>query len=360
MNIFPDHIQLKSHLIPVRDLLQTSKEKTGWEKEWLDFLAEWYNQEDFIEVQTSGSTGTPKTIRLRKNFVAASAQRTILFFGLKENDRVLHCLPSKYIAGKLMSVRALVGKLDLHVVDPATDFSLLQTQPFRFAAMTPNQVAKLINPQPATRNLEPGTWNLEFSPWNLEFLLIGGSAIPQPLEAKLRHISTICYSSYAMTETATHIALRKINGEGADNFYHCLDDIEVQLSGDGSLRVLMPGLESAFLQTTDLAELKDNKTFRILGRADNVVISGGIKFSPEQLERKLEPYISVPFMISYLPHDTLGQQLVLMVEGMEDAATIFSLETICQQHLDKYEQPRRTLFVPKLPRTANGKLIRKK
>ena len=352
MNLHPNHIQLYGRLVPVRDLLQTSGKKNGWENEWLDFLAEWYNGEDFIEVQTSGSTGTPKTIRLKKEFVAASAQRTIHFFGLKEDDRILHCLPSKYIAGKLMTVRALVGKLNLHVVDPATDFSLLKNDHFKFAAMTPNQVAKLINPKPETRNLELG-------PWNLEFLLIGGSAIPRSLEEQLQHISTTCYSSYAMTETATHIALRKINGEGADGFYHCLDGIEVQLSADGCLRILMPALESPFLQTTDLAELKDHKTFRILGRADHVIISGGIKFSPEQLEKKLEPYILQPFMVSSQPHDTLGQQLVLVVEGTADPEIISDLKAICQQHLDKYEQPRQILFLPKLPRTPNGKFIRK-
>ena len=346
MNLHPKYITLNGQPAMVTELIQSAGKKDVWEKEWLDFLAEWYAPADFIEVDTSGSTGVPKTIRLKKSFVAASAQRTIRFFDLKENDRILHCLPSRYIAGKLMVVRALLAQLDLHVVDPSTDFSFLQTRPFKFAAMVPNQAVKMLEFASGIPVRGP------------QFLLIGGGALPQLLEEQLQHVSISCYSSYAMTETATHIALRKINGSGADRFYHCLEDIQVQLSNDGCLQIIMPGLEQAYLQTTDFAELKDRRTFRILGRADHVVISGGMKFFPEQLERKLDPYVMWSFMISSIPHESLGQQLVLVVEGNEDAETIARLKTICRQQLNKYEQPRQIRFVQKLPRTENGKLRR--
>ncbi len=342
MELFPRHITLNGQQTEVVKLLQNRDKNTGWKKEWLDFLEEWYNPADFIEVNTSGSTGEPKTIRLKKEFVAESALRTIRFFNLKEGDKVLHCLPSRYIAGKLMVVRALLGKLDLYVVDPAGNFEVLKTMPFKFAAMVVNQVQKC----------------LEFDRWNLDFLLIGGSAIPAPLEEKLQQVTATCYSSYAMTETATHIALRKLNGEAKDNCYHCLDNIEVSLSDNGCLQVFMPGLEQAFLQTTDLAELTDKKTFKILGRVDHVIISGGIKYSPELLEKKLEPFINQPFFITSLPHDTLGQQLVLVVEGTENIVLKNELKKVCIQQLSQYEQPRRILFTRELPHTPNGKLNR--
>jgi O-succinylbenzoic acid--CoA ligase len=346
---------LNGEQIQIATLLRKTSGSSDWEKSWLDFLAEWYNGQNFIEVQTSGSTGTPKTIHLAKAFVAASARRTINYFNLKPNDRILHCLPSQYIAGQLMIVRALLGQLDLHVVDPSTDFSFLQKESFRFAAMVPNQVGKLLE---FVR--QPADWNPDFAgtPFGrLEFLLIGGSSIPQTLTEKLQTVATACYSSYAMTETATHIALRKINGADASGFYRCLDDIEVELSTAGCLRITMPGLENP-LQTNDLAELRDKKTFQILGRADNVIISGGIKFSPEQLEKKLEPYIKQPFMISWLPHETLGQQLILIVEGIQSENTNQQLLSIFQHQLDKFERPREIRFVPQLPRTPNGKIDR--
>ncbi len=343
MNPFPKHIILNSEKISVAEFLKTSPNT-----DLKNFLSEWYSKESFIEVTTSGSTGKPKIIQLEKEFVATSAQRTIDFFQLKENDRVLFCLPEKYIAGKLMVVRALLGRLDLYVAEPTTDFSFLQTEKFHFAAMVPTQVNKILESEPF-----PGAW---FQ--NLEQLLIGGSAIPYAMEQKLQSISSACYSSYAMTETATHIALRKLNGSEKSEFYSCLEDIHVQLSEKECLQVFMPGLAEQPLQTTDLAELADEKTFRILGRNDNVIISGGIKYSPEQLEKKLEPFLEMPFLISSLPHESLGEQLVLVLEGNENFEIEKTVKSICEEQLSKYEQPRQIVFIQRFPITKNQKTDR--
>lgn len=344
MNLFPEHIILNGQKISVAEFLEISPKS-----ELKNFLSEWYSIESFIEVKTSGSTGTPKTIRLEKEFVAASAQRTIRVFQLKENNRVLFCLPEKYIAGKLMIVRALLGKLDLFVVEPATGFSFLQTEKFRFAAMVPAQVNKILNSEP-----HPGSW---FQ--NLEQLLIGGSAVPFSMEKKLQSIPTSCYSSYAMTETATHIALRKLNDSEKSEFYHCFEDIRVQLSEKGCLQIFMPGLKEHPLQTNDLVELKNEKTFRILGRNDNVIISGGIKYSPEQIEKKLEPFLEIPFLVSSLPHDSLGEQIVLVLEENENNEILETVKKLCLKRLSKYEQPRQILFIQCFPETENHKPDRK-
>ncbi len=170
MELFPSHITVNGRKTKVSELLK-SKDASGWEKEWFDFLSEWYDDLDFIEVQTSGSTGTPKKIQLKKDFVTASALRTINFFNLKEDDKILHCLPSRFIAGKLMVVRALIGKLDLYPVDPSSNFEILNSGTnFKFAAMVINQVNKC----------------LDFDQWNLEFLLLGGSSFPYYLMACLQ------------------------------------------------------------------------------------------------------------------------------------------------------------------------------
>ncbi|MBW6536495.1 MAG: AMP-binding protein [Mariniphaga sp.] len=349
MNLFPKHIRLFGAKVLVDEFIQ-KPHKPGAEKELAGFLKEWYAPAGFIEVKTSGSTGTPKIIRLKKEFVAESAQRTLHFFQLKKNDRILHCLPIKYIAGKLMIVRALLGELDLHLVEPSTDFAFLKKERFRFAAMVPNQVAKILKAES-----QPGELLK-----NIEQLLIGGSAIPASLENALQQFSPPCFSSYGMTETATHIALRKINGAGADDWYHCLEDINVNLSTEGCLQIFMPGLPEQPLKTTDLAELKDEKTFRILGRSDNVIISGGIKLSPEQIEKRLEPVIAEPFLISSLPHESLGEQLVLVVEGKESKVVRNQIKKICLQYLKKYQQPRQIVFASEIPGNENGKINRRK
>lgn len=343
MELFPKHIKLDGQLVEVKELLKQADTKADWEKNSLEFLEEWYNNADFIEAKTSGSTGEPKTIRLKKDFVAASAKRTLAFFKLEENDKVLHCLPSRFIAGKLMTVRALIGKLDLKIVDPATDFKFLNAESFKFAAVVPNQMIKLLNPQLATRNLQ--------------LVLIGGSSIPQSLEEKLRSVPVQCYSSYGMTETATHIAIRKVNGASPDKFYHCLENIHVKLSENNCLQIHMPGLEQP-LKTTDMAELKNSETFRILGRADHIIISGGIKYFPEEIEKKLEPHIKLPFYISSLPDDKLGQQIVMYVEAVETPEIKDHLAKTMSVYLSKFEKPRQILFKNLFNRTLNGKLIR--
>jgi o-succinylbenzoate---CoA ligase len=344
MNFFPEHIRLNGHKIHVMDFIKKNH-SAEHEKQLAGFLAEWYAPGDSVEVQTSGSTGPPKKIVLKKEFIARSAMRTIKFFNLKEDDRILLCLPMKFIAGKLMVVRALLGNLHLYMADPSTDFSFLTNEKFTFAAMVPLQVQKVLDAEPSS-----GTWIN-----NLEQLLIGGSAIPFLLETQLKKISAACYSSYGMTETATHIALRKLNGDGADEFYHCLEEIKVQLSDEECLQIFMPGLTEYPLTTTDLAELKNGETFKIKGRADNVIISGGIKYSPEQLEKKLEPFITIPFLISSLPHDSLGQQLVLVVEEKESSDKRNKLTEICRKQLGRYEQPRQIIFKTKLFRLSGGK-----
>lgn len=347
MNLFPEHITINGQNIRVNEFIKWNH-RAEYEKELAEFLKEWYNPKDYIEATTSGSTGLPKIIRLKKKFVMQSALRTIKFFNLRPGDRILHCLPVKFIAGKLMVVRALIGSLNLFTADPGTDFFFLQTKKFHFAAMIPHQVQKILDAEP-----RPGAWLQQ-----LDQLLIGGSSIPYTLESRLQNIHTPSYSSYAMTETATHIALRRINGVDADEYYHCLNGITVNTSEDGCLQIFMHDLWEQPLNTSDLAEVKNEKSFQILGRADNVIISGGIKFFPEQLEKKLEPYISHPFLITSLPHDSLGQQLILVLEGQEKNEEVDRLQEICKTYLDKYEQPRRIIFIRKIPKTNTGKPVR--
>ena len=121
----------------------------------------------------------------------------------------------------------------------------------------------------------------------------------------------------------------------------------------------MPGLSTPAIQTNDLAELKHDKTFRILGRADNIIISGGIKYSPESIEKKLEAELDIPFMISSQPDEKLGSCLVVLLEHEESQELRKQLAICLEQNLSKFERPRQVIFVDHLPKTENGKLKRK-
>ncbi|MFV0521679.1 MAG: AMP-binding protein [Mangrovibacterium sp.] len=347
MNTHPLFFTLNDRKHRVSDILSSrgKHHELPWQAQWMNFLSEWYNENSYIEVRTSGSTGKPKLIRLEKSFVAASAQRTLSFFQLKTDDKILHCLPSNFIAGKLMLVRALMGELNIHIVDPSSSFDFLAHEIYAFTAMVSNQLHKLLNS------------NKKHIP--IKQILVGGSAIPYQLEEELAHINSICYSSYAMTETATHIALRRLNHcSPKDKYYHCLDGIEVCTDEQDCLLIKMPGIASTGIATNDIARLIDNKTFQIVGRIDNCIICGGKKFFAEEIERKITHAINQDFIISSQKNDSLGEELILIIESTYSVQLECEIKAICKRLLSKHEQPRAFLFVNQLARTENGKIKR--
>ena len=316
-----------------------------WAKELYLFLNEWFSDSDFVLAQTSGSTGEPKPIELPKSVMQKSAERTIEYFGLQPNDRILFSLPCRYIAGKMMVVRANVGQINLIAVDPATNFDFLEQEKFDFGAMVPNQVFKLLGNPSGIEKIQ-----------NISNLLIGGSAISSALETQIGQLSNRVVITYGMTETASHIAIRELSGNRKSDFYRCLPGISVSLNETGCLQIHLPEF-SETLQTNDLAELQSNTSFRILGRADSVIISGGIKYSPETLEKKLETLISGRFVISSVPDEKLGEKLMLVIEGKPYPTEV--LEQQMTGALSDFERPKVICFLDHFPMTSSGKIRRK-
>ena len=165
-----------------------------------NFLKEWGNNELSISVKTSGSTGKPKLIQLLKSDMVASAKLTGEYFNLETTQTALLCLPVKYIAGKMMLVRAIVLGFDLISVKPSSNPIIDCVQPIGFAAMTPMQVNTVLNQSPDKLNL-------------IEQLLIGGAPVDSRIESKLQEVKTLCFSTYGMTESITHVAVKKLNGK---------------------------------------------------------------------------------------------------------------------------------------------------
>ncbi len=346
MSLFPEIITISGTRCHIPTFLSSKEEQTNIPVEVIDFLKIWYDKNEYIVVQTSGSTGVPKKIKLQKTFLAASAKRTLRFFQLRRDDRVLLCLPVEFIAGKLMILRALIGGLDLYCVRPSDDFSFLldDKKGFSFVAMVVNQVQKLL---PIAESFT-----------KIETLLIGGSALPHSLETALQDVPSACFVSYGMTETATHIALRRVNGSAASPLYSVLDGITLSLTEDGRLVIDMEGLQESLI-TNDLAEIiEGERAFSILGRADNIIISGGIKYIPEEIEKKLEMAISQPFFISSVADEILGRKIVLAVEAEENDNLRQELTAVLQGSLSRYERPKEIIFMEEFLRTETGKMKR--
>lgn len=315
-----------------------------WERELYLFLNEWFSDSDFIVAHSSGSTGEPKPIELHKSVMKKSAERTIQYFGLQTNDRLLLSLPCRYIAGKMMVVRAIVGQMNLVAVDPATDFGFLEYEIFDFGAMVPTQVFKLLEQPSGVEKLQ-----------HIRNLLVGGSAISADMETRIHSLSTRVVITYGMTETASHIAIRELSGKLKSAFYHCLPGITVGTNKAGCLQIHHPEFKEP-LQTNDMAELQSDTTFQILGRADSVIISGGIKYSPEVLEKKLENLIAGRFVISSVADEKLGEKLVLVIEGNPQDSGL--LEQKISECLTPFERPKEICFVAHFPLTISGKIMR--
>ena len=318
------------------------------------FLAEWHNDSPTVLVHTSGSTGKPKPMLVEKRRMQASARITCRFLGLHEGDTALLCMPLDYIAGKMMVVRALTCGLQLVSVPPSSHplaTSHLSPFPSRldFAAMVPLQVWNSLQVPEERHRL-----------MHIRHLIIGGGAIDQALASQLADFPHQVWSTYGMTETLSHIALRRLNGPEASDWYTPFDGVTLSLTDEGCLVISAPAVHEGPLVTNDIAELSppapasSTWRFRILGRKDNVVCSGGIKIQIEEVERLLRPHLHVPYMITKAPDEKLGEQVVLLTESK----TVGDVLALCRLHLPKYWVPRRILSVDRLPLTETGKPAR--
>lgn len=309
-----------------------------------EFLKEWNNTSDKVLVHTSGSTGEPKPLWVEKVRMEASARMTCAFLGLKKDDTALLCMSLDYIAGKMMVVRALVSNLRLITVKPTGHpLSTLTDAPI-FAAMVPMQVWNSLQ-VPRERELLR----------QIRHLIIGGGAIDAGMEKELRLFPNAVWSTYGMTETLSHIALRRLNGGVASLWYTPFKGVDVSISQDGCLVIKAPTICADILKTNDIAVLdKDLHRFRILGRKDNVICSGGIKIQIEEVERLLHSHLEQPFMLTKRPDAKFGECAVLLTESFD----IERVSAICCEILPAYWRPRHYITVNHIPLTATGKPAR--
>ncbi|MGK0389457.1 MAG: O-succinylbenzoic acid--CoA ligase [Maribacter sp.] len=335
----------KSELIAkARGIIQ-SQLSEEWKKIAWRFILEWLNDEPTIIVQTSGSTGKPKSIFIRKENMINSALATGEYFQTKPKDKALLCLPCNYIAGKMMVVRAFVLGLDLWLSNPSEPSKGIDTF-IDFAAMVPLQIENLL------------LHNLLFI-HKTKQLIIGGAAVSSSLLAQLQSLKTQCFATYGMTETITHIAIKILNGNQASDDYQLLPNVRIEKDERDCLVIHAPKIATEKVITNDIVEIISPQKFRWIGRFDNVINSGGIKLFPEQIEQKLNNFISCRYFISSLPDKKLGEKLVLVIE--EEAMTIEELSTLknkISSLLGKFEQPKEILFTSQFIETATGKLKR--
>ncbi len=317
-----------------------------------EFLIEWFSDSPTVNLHTSGSTGVPKLIVAEKSRMVASARMTLDYLGLKPGDTALLCLSVNYIAGKMMVVRAIVGGLNLLIGDVSSNPLQNEERHIDFAAMVPLQVYN------SYRDNKDRFFDIRK-------VIIGGGAISRSEESAYSSAPNEIYATYGMTETLSHIAMRRINGSSRSDYFTPMENVNVNVDENkdedtcgcsnnvGTLVINAPHLCAETLHTNDNVEMRSDHSFRILGRKDNVVCSGGIKLQIEEIEAKLANVIHADFAISSKPDEKLGEKLVLVIEGEEGSLTLTSAST-----LSKYEIPKEVFYILHLPRTESGKIAR--
>ena len=296
------------------------------------FLLDWLNIESFIMVQTSGSTGKPKQIVLQKSAMIASANATGLFFNLTPKSTALLCLSANYIAGKMMLVRAITLGLHLDTIDPSS--TPLFSKKYNFIAMVPLQVEKSLS-------------KLHL----VDKLLIGGTKVSYSLSESILKTNCNAFESYGMTETISHIAIKKIGVKA----FNVLPNVAISVDKRSCLVIEASELFHEKIITNDIVAIVNTTQFILKGRIDNVINSGGIKIFPEEIEEMLGKFISIPFFIASKPDEILGEKVILVLES-----TPFSIENKTFSELSKYQIPKEILFLEAFERTETNKINRKK
>jgi O-succinylbenzoic acid--CoA ligase len=358
-DLLPNSLLLNGREFRYADIQQypatTPFELNGYEAKVLDFCRQWLNGTQDVALHTSGSTGQPQPVLMKRHQLEASARRTGDYFDLGPGDRMLVCLNCEFVGGMMMLVRGFERRMHLTIVEPHADpLALVPTEAkFDFASFVPLQLRAVLAAGHAERLNQ------------MKAILVGGAAVDASLAKQIRQLTVPVYLTYGMTETASHIALRRLNGPKPTTAYQVLPGIHVAQDARGCLTVRADVTDDQLITTNDRIKLLDAHTFEWLGRVDFVINSGGVKVQAEKVEQVLEVALAelgLPgrrVFIAGRPDERLGEQVTAYLEGEPlPEPQQQQLMSLLRKRLGKYERPRELVYVPQFQTTASGKLNR--
>jgi len=321
--------------------------KPAWRKAIFSFIEDYLSDKHYIEVQTSGTTGKPKKINILKNKMKISAAKTAAYFQFKKGQNTLLALPAIYIAAKMMIVRAFENGLNLICVEPGSNFLQNIEAEIYFCPLVPMQAQKALSKKKSLKKIQ-----------QVKHILLGGAPIGRVLLSLIQQQPNRYYHSYGMTETLSHIAIRTLN-QPYSEYFSVLSNIAVEKDERDCLIVDAPEFSNEPIITNDIVELKNKKTFKWLGRYDNIINSGGVKIIPEQVEAQIEHLIENQFYVTGEPDEFFGQKVVLYIESENTINTGKLLKEI-EGCVAKYRVPKKIEIMKAFERTASGKVIKQK
>ena len=327
------------------------KEYNSINQHSIDFLNEWISGKKEFTINTSGTTGLAKSIVLKRKWLEVSALQTISILKLWD-EKVLCCIPIYKVGGLMMVIRSLAGGFDLKIAEPTADpmLELAEDHSFTFVSLVPYQLSKILLNDRSRNKLN-----------RFKNILLGGSEIPSQLIKEIESLAPNIYHTYGMTETCSHIALKKLNHQPWPHFIPN-PGVELLVDPDGILSVKALQTGGNLIKTSDIIKLYEDGSFDFMGRKDFVINSGGFKIFPERLEQKvsdllLQKGITLNLAFTSVPHSEWGEQLILVIENKIVLDYNIIIE-ILKDSLEKYEVPKRLIYLDKIPLNDGGKIER--
>lgn len=322
---------------------------TPFETEVIEFCQSWNAGNEWFEFHTSGSTGHPKAIRIHRDQMLHSAQLTGQWLGLQAGNTALLCLPVKFIGGAMVLVRALVWDLELVIIEPSNQPEIPTDFSFHLTSLVPPQLQYI---------LQNESLCLPFQ--QAKGVLVGGAAISIDIENLAKQQVFPIYLTYGMTETVSHIAYRPISLE-IDEYLRPLPGVELKLNQEACLCIKSSVTSNAWIETNDVAELREDQSFRILGRKDFIINSGGMKLMPSLIEKHIQAYffengLSNRSFVAGIPDKLYGQIAVLFIESQVNLALDAPLRQYLLRHLSSKQIPKLIIYLPNFLFNSNGKL----
>ena len=318
----------------------------------MSFIDQWRAGAQYFELHTSGSTGKPTLHRLSRRQMQASARATAQAFGLQKNQTALCCLNTQYIAGIMMLVRAEEIGMTLVTIAPTANPLKSYDGHIDFAAFVPLQLQTMLGAGLAGRLNE------------IKTIIVGGAPVSDVLLEQIKTLTVPVFATYGMTETVSHVAIRRLNGTEQSSYFRFLPDIDFGTDARGCLWLCGAVTDDAVVQTNDVVEFVTPTEFKITGRADNIINSGGIKIQLEKVEAALGGQLEVfapqrRFFAWSMPDEVLNQKLILVLEGTYETAKLNEFVRQLQEThpaLTQYEVPKRIFAVAKFVETPTGKI----
>jgi O-succinylbenzoic acid--CoA ligase len=250
-----------------------------------------------------------------------------------------------------MLVRGMELGMDLYLQQPSSEVEYWSLPKIDFIALVPVQLKYLTQSELGRDFLT-----------NCQVTIVGGAQLDASMEKELDRYPNSIYHTFGMTETASHFALRLLNGPNKQQFYQILPGVEMSQDDRGCLTVKGDITNNKLLTTNDLVSIIDKYTFKWLGRKDQVINTGGYKVHPELLQSSIQQLldsinIKAKHLVTDLPHPKWGQQVVLLLESQPlTQTTELDLLTLLKQHLKAHEVPKQIKYLDSFPRTDSGKV----